>query len=158
MISSDFSKFRTKIWSCAEDQRKEEERLFEIEFRVTEFVIQSIPIAHPIYLKNHDVFIRITALHIFQFKNYKGGYTAPVSMSNCTGYTDAGTRKLCRHRDHVEKKEKEKGRSFSHVRGTSCASSARRIPTNLSWPVTPVRRGEEGRRRRRGIRKRRERI
>lgn len=106
MISLDFS--RTKIWPCAEDQRKEEERLFEIEFRVTEFVIQSIPIAHPIYLKNHDVFIRITALHIFQFKNYKGGYTAPVSMSNCTGYTDAGTRKLCRHRDHVEKKKKKK--------------------------------------------------
>lgn len=104
MISSDFS--RTKI--CAEDQRKKEERLFEIEFRVTEFVIQSIPIAHPIYLRNHDVFIRITALHIFQFKNYKGGYTAPVSMSNCTGYTDAGTRKLCRHRDHVEKKRKRK--------------------------------------------------
>lgn len=58
----------------------------------------------------------------------------------------------------LKKKEKEKRRSFSHVRGTSCASSARRIPTNLSWPVTPVRRGEEGRRRRRGIRKRRERI
>lgn len=32
----------------------------------------------------------------------------------------------------LKKKEKEKGRSFSHVRGTSCASSARRIPTNLS--------------------------
>lgn len=70
---------------------------------VTEFSIQSIPIAHPVHLKSHDVFIRITALHIFQFKDYKGGYTAGASIN----VKLHGTRKLCRHRDHVEKKKRK---------------------------------------------------
>lgn len=93
---------------------------------VTEFSIQSIPIAHPVHLKSHDVFIRITALHIFQFKDYKGGYTAGAGIN----VKLHGTRKLCRHRDRVEKKKKkgkEKGRSFSHVRGTSCAPPPRGV-------------------------------